>query len=137
MHIQLSHREHKSIHFFYVGYTLLNDNLYVLNLKQSLPFVGKFHGFDKDQFTASSGGKAQVMDHLKQTFGYQKLVMVGDGATDMEASPPAVSLFSCEYKKNIKSQYQVVTFLTHTNTFIWINSKGEWMVFYPVTSLQV
>lgn len=27
--------------------------------------------------------------HLKQAHGYRNLVMVGDGATDMEACPPA------------------------------------------------
>jgi phosphoserine phosphatase len=29
---------------------------------------------------------------LKEKHGYKRLVMVGDGATDMEACPPAVSM---------------------------------------------
>lgn len=29
---------------------------------------------------------------LKETRGYKNLVFIGDGATDLEASPPAVSL---------------------------------------------
>ncbi|MFH4983524.1 hypothetical protein AB6A40_010233 [Gnathostoma spinigerum] len=54
---------------------------------------GNYAGFDENQLTSESGsknvGKAGVCGHLKQKMGYKRLVMVGDGATDMEASPPA------------------------------------------------
>jgi phosphoserine phosphatase len=50
---------------------------------------GKYRGFDLSQPTSDSGGKKQVCGLLKQRNGYQRLVMIGDGATDMEASPPA------------------------------------------------
>lgn len=30
-----------------------------------------------------------VVDHLKTQYGYKNLVLIGDGATDLEASPPA------------------------------------------------
>lgn len=30
-----------------------------------------------------------VVDHLKRQYGYKNLVLIGDGATDLEASPPA------------------------------------------------
>ncbi|XP_071850232.1 phosphoserine phosphatase-like isoform X2 [Apostichopus japonicus] len=72
-------------------------------------FDGKFHGFDKTQYTASSGGKAKVMDHLKQKFGYQRLVMVGDGATDMESSPPAdafIGFGGNQIRPNIQNEAQ-------------------------------
>ena len=55
-------------------------------------FTGEYAGFDESQPTCEDGGKPRVMHALKQKFGYQHLVHVGDGATDMEASPPAVSL---------------------------------------------
>jgi len=50
---------------------------------------GDFRGFDLSQPTSDSGGKKQVCGLLKHRNGYQRLVMIGDGATDMEASPPA------------------------------------------------
>ena len=30
-----------------------------------------------------------MIAHLKKTFGYKDIVMIGDGATDLEACPPA------------------------------------------------
>jgi len=50
---------------------------------------GSFSGFDADEFTSRSGGKATALQYLKDTHGYTTLVMVGDGATDLEARPPA------------------------------------------------
>ncbi|CAD6192813.1 unnamed protein product [Caenorhabditis auriculariae] len=50
-------------------------------------------GFDTTELTSDSGskdvGKPAVISLLKEKFGYSKVVMVGDGATDMEACPPA------------------------------------------------
>lgn len=50
---------------------------------------GSFHDFDHTQPTSASGGKAKALAQLKARFGYHPLVMVGDGATDLEARPPA------------------------------------------------
>lgn len=50
---------------------------------------GTYLGFDNSQPTSASGGKAKALAQLKARFGYQPLVMVGDGATDLEARPPA------------------------------------------------
>jgi len=33
----------------------------------------------------------QVVGGLKEKFGYEPIIMVGDGATDMEARPPATA----------------------------------------------
>jgi len=56
---------------------------------------GSYSGFDKEQPTSASGGKTKVAQLLKDNKGYQNLVFIGDGVTDLEASPPAVSsLFS-------------------------------------------
>ena len=66
-----------------------------------LPFLslhaGQFCGFDTEEPTSESGGKPRVVALLKEKHSYQNLVMVGDGATDMEASPPAVSVDSFRY----------------------------------------
>lgn len=51
-----------------------------------------YAGFDESELTSDSGskdvGKPAVMGLLKKQ-GYKQLVMVGDGATDLEAAPPA------------------------------------------------
>lgn len=44
------------------------------------------------QPTAESGGKGKVIKLLKEKFHFKKVVMIGDGATDMEACPPAVCI---------------------------------------------
>lgn len=53
---------------------------------------GEYAGFDENQPTAESGGKGKVISILKEKFGFKTVVMIGDGATDLEASPPAVSV---------------------------------------------
>jgi phosphoserine phosphatase len=50
---------------------------------------GQYSGFDETQPTSSSGGKPLVVGEIKKK--HERVVMIGDGATDMEASPPAVS----------------------------------------------
>jgi len=50
---------------------------------------GAYSGFDENEPTSRSGGKAKVLDALLQQHHYKRLVMVGDGITDMEARPPA------------------------------------------------
>jgi phosphoserine phosphatase len=50
---------------------------------------GSYAGFDETAFTSRSGGKGAAIQDLKNRFGYAPLIMVGDGATDLEARPPA------------------------------------------------
>ena len=50
---------------------------------------GAFHAFDPQEPTSRDGGKAAVLQRLKDECGYTSVVMVGDGATDMQAKPPA------------------------------------------------
>lgn len=52
-------------------------------------FNGEYAGFDENEPTSRSGGKGLVIRRLKEQHGYQRLVIIGDGATDAEASPPA------------------------------------------------
>uniref|UniRef100_A0A3Q4H3H3 Phosphoserine phosphatase n=1 Tax=Neolamprologus brichardi TaxID=32507 RepID=A0A3Q4H3H3_NEOBR len=49
----------------------------------------EYAGFDESQPTAESGGKGKVISMLKEQYGYETVVMIGDGATDLEACPPA------------------------------------------------
>ncbi|XP_008837384.1 phosphoserine phosphatase isoform X1 [Nannospalax galili] len=55
-------------------------------------FNGEYAGFDETQPTAESGGKGKVIKFLKEKFHFKKIVMIGDGATDLEACPPAVRI---------------------------------------------
>jgi len=54
---------------------------------------GQYAGFSTEELTSDSGsinvGKAGVCGLLKANHGYKTLLMVGDGATDAEACPPA------------------------------------------------
>ncbi|KAL3276868.1 hypothetical protein HHI36_012230 [Cryptolaemus montrouzieri] len=64
-----------------------SENIYSNRMK--FYFDGEYAGFDETQPTSRTGGKAEVMRILKKSKGYKNVVMVGDGATDLEASPPA------------------------------------------------
>ena len=50
---------------------------------------GSYAGFDAKEPTSRAGGKAKVVAELKERLKLSPIVMVGDGATDMEARPPA------------------------------------------------
>ncbi|XP_062843945.1 phosphoserine phosphatase [Trichomycterus rosablanca] len=63
------------------------DHVYANRLK--FYFNGEYAGFDETQPTAESGGKGKVISLLKEKYGFERIVMIGDGATDLEACPPA------------------------------------------------
>lgn len=52
-------------------------------------FSGEFAGFDENEPTSRNGGKGEVIKMLKEKHGYSNVVLIGDGTTDLEASPPA------------------------------------------------
>lgn len=57
---------------------------------------GEFLGFDTTEFTSRSGGKAVAVQHIRKVHGYKSLIMIGDGATDLEARKPGgADLFIC------------------------------------------
>jgi phosphoserine phosphatase len=45
---------------------------------------GKYSGFDGDELTSRDGGKPAVIQRLKNDHGYTPIIMIGDGATDMQ-----------------------------------------------------
>ena len=53
--------------------------------------LGEYAGFDETEFTSETGGKGKAIEFLKTKFGYKNVVMIGDGATDLESCPPAVN----------------------------------------------
>lgn len=59
-------------------------------------FNGNYAGFDANQPTSRSGGKGEAITQIRSFYSsqlienvHQTIVMIGDGATDMESSPPA------------------------------------------------
>ncbi|KAF8378583.1 hypothetical protein HHK36_029929 [Tetracentron sinense] len=46
---------------------------------------GEFLGFDTNEPTSRSGGKASAVLQIRKAHEYKLLVMIGDGATDLEA----------------------------------------------------
>lgn len=53
--------------------------------------TGEYAGFDENQPTCDSGGKPIVIQRLKDKYKFKNVIHIGDGVTDMEACPPAVS----------------------------------------------
>uniref|UniRef100_A0A0D9XZL2 Phosphoserine phosphatase n=1 Tax=Leersia perrieri TaxID=77586 RepID=A0A0D9XZL2_9ORYZ len=57
---------------------------------------GEYVGFDPAEPTSRSGGKAVAVQHIRQKCGYKTLIMIGDGATDLEARQHnGADLFIC------------------------------------------
>ncbi|KAM6550736.1 hypothetical protein CsatB_000544 [Cannabis sativa] len=57
---------------------------------------GEFLGFDNSEPTSRSGGKAKAVQQIREAHNYKSLVMIGDGATDLEARKPGgADLFVC------------------------------------------
>lgn len=51
--------------------------------------TGEYAGFDREELTAADMGKPRAVQKIKDDHGYTTVVMVGDGATDAQAKPPA------------------------------------------------
>eukprot|EP00532_Pseudo-nitzschia_australis_P011536 CAMPEP_0168242600 /NCGR_PEP_ID=MMETSP0140_2-20121125/23539_1 /TAXON_ID=44445 /ORGANISM="Pseudo-nitzschia australis, Strain 10249 10 AB" /LENGTH=348 /DNA_ID=CAMNT_0008177777 /DNA_START=268 /DNA_END=1314 /DNA_ORIENTATION=+ len=50
---------------------------------------GKYAGYDPDEPTSQDMGKPKALLQLQKERSYETMVMVGDGATDAQAKPPA------------------------------------------------
>jgi phosphoserine phosphatase len=54
--------------------------------------AGEYRGFDEHYPTTRSGGKPEIMKRLRSELNPQRVVMVGDGVSDLETKP-VVDLF--------------------------------------------
>ena len=50
---------------------------------------GEYAGFDDTEPTSADMGKPKALEIIKSKGGYETMVMIGDGATDAQAKPPA------------------------------------------------
>lgn len=83
------------------------ENIYANRLK--FYFTGEYAGFDETQPTSRSGGKGEVIRRLKDEKGFKVVVHVGDGSTDLEASPPAdafIGFGGNVIRENVRSRAQ-------------------------------
>lgn len=97
--------ENKKIYLISGGFHSLIDpvakelNIPLTNLfanKLLFDFNGNYGAFDVNQPTSRSGGKGEAITQIRnfnssqlQSSQQLKIVMIGDGATDLESSPPA------------------------------------------------
>jgi phosphoserine phosphatase len=51
--------------------------------------AGNYNGFDSEEPTSRDMGKPKALEQIRAQKGYETMVMVGDGATDAQAKPPA------------------------------------------------
>lgn len=100
LNIPLHHVYANRLKFYFNGKTEkcmcnlppLNCHVTYSPLLDCVRYPGEYAGFDESQPTAESGGKGKVISILKEQYGFKTVVMIGDGATDLEACPPAVSV---------------------------------------------
>ena len=52
---------------------------------------GNYESLDSDEPTSRDMGKPKALQQIEGQMGYNTIVMVGDGATDAQAKPPATS----------------------------------------------
>lgn len=67
---------------------------------------GGYAGFDITEPTSADGGKPKVIQMIKDAHGYETVVMIGDGATDMQAKPPAdafIGYGGTSVRENVKA----------------------------------
>ncbi|XP_021633962.1 phosphoserine phosphatase, chloroplastic isoform X2 [Manihot esculenta] len=76
---------------------------------------GEFLGFDANEPTSRSGGKATAVQQIRKVHGYKALVMIGDGATDLEARKPGgADMFICYAGVQLREA---------------VAAKADWLVF--------
>ncbi|KAL6654670.1 hypothetical protein ACP70R_008135 [Stipagrostis hirtigluma subsp. patula] len=76
---------------------------------------GEYAGFDPTEPTSRSGGKALAVQQIRQEHGYKNIVMVGDGATDLEARQPGgADIFICYAGVQLREA---------------VAAKADWVVF--------
>lgn len=79
-------------------------------------FLGEYAGFDENEPTSKTGGKGEVIRRLKEDKGFKTIVHVGDGATDLEACPPASAFIG---KDNFEFYFIFVFFRKTKIRFSW------------------
>ncbi|CAE5957870.1 unnamed protein product [Arabidopsis arenosa] len=76
---------------------------------------GEFLGFDENEPTSRSGGKAKAVQQIRKGCLYKTMAMIGDGATDLEARKPGgADLFICYAGVQLREA---------------VAAKADWLIF--------
>ena len=98
--IESLHSKSVSVYFVSGGFRVMIDPI-ALSLNVPLSNVvantllfnedtdGTYAGFDLNEPTSRDGGKPRAVAAIKAAGNYKTVIMVGDGATDAQAKPPA------------------------------------------------
>lgn len=98
--IELMHAQDKHVYLVSGGFRIMIEPLAdVLDISHDRIYAntilfddaGSYAGFDADEPTSRDMGKPAALTKIKEQFGYECMLMVGDGATDAQAKPPAKS----------------------------------------------
>lgn len=94
------HAAHKHVYLVSGGFRFMIEPVAeVLNIPKSRIFAntivfdahGHYVGFDENEPTSQDMGKPRALRTIQATGGYHTMVMIGDGATDAQAKPPAAA----------------------------------------------
>ena len=67
---------------------------------------GAYSGFDANEPTSQDMGKPKALEMIQTAKGYSNMVMIGDGATDAQAKPPAkafIGFGGVEVREKVKA----------------------------------
>lgn len=67
---------------------------------------GEYRAFDVNEPTSQDMGKPKALEMIQAANGYQTMVMIGDGATDTQAKPPAkafIGFGGVEVREKVKA----------------------------------
>jgi len=98
--VETLHRKGTDVYFVSGGFRLMieplakeicvaKDRIYANTILFRDDDDGTYAGFDDTEPTSADGGKPKALQLIKEKGGYDVMVMVGDGATDAQAKPPA------------------------------------------------
>ncbi|KRY92889.1 Phosphoserine phosphatase [Trichinella pseudospiralis] len=86
---------------------------------------GNYVDFDRQQLTSTSNGKSLICAYLKSKFSFKKLVMIGDGMTDLHACPPAdlfIGFGGNQVRQNVRDASSI---MTQTEKFTEVESESK------------
>lgn len=82
---------------------------------------GLYRDFDRDEPTSRDMGKPKAVDSILKQYNYTTAVMIGDGATDAQAKPPAkafVGFGGVVVREPVKAKAD--WFVTDFDDMIWV-----------------
>lgn len=99
--VQALHQTGKAVHLVSGGFRIMIEPIaQKLNINPVTHVVANqivfdsddlYAGFDTKEPTSQDMGKPRALSHIQQSHHYKTMLMIGDGATDAQAKPPAAA----------------------------------------------